>query len=1099
MTGFRRQLLGLAACLAALSIAVPVMAAQQQQQQKPPATEQPKSRETREKAAGEQAKPAPPEASKKPEVSKAPAELGHLQYRAIGPARGGRVSRVAGVAGDPRTYYAATASGGVWKSTDGGFSWQSIFDEQPISSIGSIAVSPSDPNVIYVGSGEANIRGNVAAGNGIYKSVDGGKTWAHVWQQEGQIGTMIVHPRNPDVAFAAVLGHAFGPNPERGVYRTTDGGKTWEQVLKKDANTGASDVCFDPSNPNILFAGFWQARRYPWDLESGGPGSGLYASRNGGDTWRQLTGHGLPAGVWGKIGVAVAPSDGRRVYALIEATEGGLFRSDDGGENWLRANGDHALRQRAWYYSTITVDPTNPDIAWFPQVPMLKTVDAGKTIVYVKGIHHGDHHDLWIDPRDPKRMISANDGGVDVTIDGGETWYAPPLAISQPYHVWADTRVPYFVAGALQDLGTAEGPSNSLASPGIRLSDWYDVGGGEAGYVVSDPSDPTIVYAGEYGGYISRYDRRTRQARDVSIYPDNPSGHGAADMKYRFQWTAPIATSPHDPKVVYHGGNVLFRTTDGGETWAAISPDLTRNDKSKQQWAGGPITGDNTGVETYCTIFAIAESPKQAGLIWVGSDDGLVHVTRDGGKTWTNVTKNVGGIPEWGTVSIIEPSPFDAGGAYLVVDNHRLDDMRPYLWKTSDYGRTWKSLSAKLPQHIYLHSVREDPAQKGLLYLGTERGVMFSTDDGESWLPLQLNLPTVAVHDVVVKGNDLVLATHGRSFWILDDLTPVRQLAAVGASDVALLPVSSAIRWRYETASREKGAFSNPPRGASIFYYLKEKPKGEVKIDILDAQGRMVNTLTSVPKPWDRTEDGQTEEEWRKQAEKQALATAPGVERGVWNLTWAGAPKIVGAKLDAGDPSVGPMAVPGTYTVKLTVDGKTSTVPLTIEPDPRVKLSQTDLEQQLAFGLAIRDALTKLAGLVNQVRSIRQQLADRNQALHADPRAEALLKASRDVIGKCDALEEKLHNPHAEIVYDILAQKGGAKLYSRMAPLFEYLTHADGVPTEGMRGVFADQAKELEGYGVELEAIVTKDLAALNTLAAKLGIPYVIVTALPRA
>ncbi|HWT46762.1 MAG TPA: hypothetical protein VN085_12385, partial [Vicinamibacterales bacterium] len=476
-----------------------------------------------------------------------PKEFKALKYRNIGPAAGGRVSRAVGVPGNPLIYYAATASGGVWMSSDGGTKWQSIFDDQPISSIGSIAVAPSDPNVVYVGSGEANIRGNVADGNGIYKSVDGGKTWTHVWTQVGQIGTMVVHPTNPDIAFAAVLGHAFGPNPERGVYRTRDGGRTWQQVLKKDADTGASDVAMDPSNPNTLFAGFWQARRYPWDLQSGGPGSGLYVSRDGGDTWKALTGNGLPDGIWGKVGVAVAPSDTERVYALIEADKGGLFRSDDGGDTWALVNPSRALRQRAWYYTTITVNPANENDVWFPQVPMLHTIDGGKTIQYVKGLPHGDNHDLWIDPRNPKRMIASNDGGVHISRDGGETWFTPPLPISQFYHVSADTRQPYWVAGAMQDLGTAQGPSQTTAG-NIQLSDWHDVGGGEAGWVVSDPGDPDIVYAGEYLGIITRYDYRTRTSRNVSAWPENPSGHGGEDMKYRFQWTAPIAGSPHDPK-----------------------------------------------------------------------------------------------------------------------------------------------------------------------------------------------------------------------------------------------------------------------------------------------------------------------------------------------------------------------------------------------------------------------------------------------------------------------------------------------------------------------------------------------------------------------
>jgi photosystem II stability/assembly factor-like uncharacterized protein len=1009
-----------------------------------------------------------------------------LKYRNIGPAQGGRVSRVAGVPGNPSIYYAATASGGVWKSTDGGITFKPIFDRQPISSIGSIAVAPSDPNIIYVGAGEANIRGNVAAGNGIYKSIDAGKTWSHVWKQEGQIGTMVVHPRNADIAFAAVLGHAFGPNPERGVYRTKDGGKSWQQVLKKDPDTGASDVAMDPSNPNILFAGFWQARRKPWDLVSGGPGSGLYVSRDGGDTWKELRDDGLPEGIWGKVGVAVAPSDGSRVYALIEAEKGGLFRSDDGGETWTLITSDRALRQRAWYYTTMTVNPQNEDDVWFPQVPLLRTIDGGKTIKYVKGPHHGDYHDAWIDPRNPKRMIVANDGGVDISIDGGETWYAPPLMIGQFYHVSADTRVPYRVAGAQQDLGTAQGPSNSLTADGITAAEWYSVGGGEAGHVVSDPSDPNIVYAGEYLGYISRYDHRTRQARNVSAYPENASGHGGADFKYRFQWTAPIATSPHDSKVVYHGGNVLFKTTDGGQSWMAISPDLTRNDKSKQQWAGGPITGDNTGVETYCTIFAVAESPKQRDLIWVGSDDGLVHVTRDGGKTWNNVTAGMTGLPEWATVSIIEPSPFDASTAYVVVDAHRLDDMRPYLFKTTDFGATWKRLDGKLAQDVYLHAVREDPKNKGQLYLGTERGVMYSADDGATWQPLQLNLPTVAVHDLVIKDDDLVLATHGRSLWILDDLSQVRQGVAALNDAVRLYQPRDAYRWSYASPSiRDRAAGENPPRGAVITYSVKGKPK-KVTIEIKDGQGRLVRTFSSVARPRIDADDNEEDP-------KPELKLEPGLQRAAWDLRWQGAERIKGAKIDWGDPANGPVAVPGKYTVTLNVDGATTSAPLVIKPDPRSQVSQADLEAQLAFALQIRDAFSRITADVNRLRAVKDQLVARRASLQPIARAEPLVKATVGAITKADTLEEEIHNPRAQVVYDILAMKGGTKLYSRLSPLMDFVTDGDGAPTQGERDVFADQMKELELWEARLKQFIDGDIATLNAQAAQLGVGFVAV------
>jgi photosystem II stability/assembly factor-like uncharacterized protein len=1028
--------------------------------------------------------------SDKPESPKA---FKALKYRNIGPAAGGRVARATGVPGNPLLYYAATASGGVWMSSDGGTTWKSVFDDQPISSIGSIAVAPSDPNVIYVGSGEANIRGNVAAGNGIYKSGDGGKSWTHVWTQEGQIGTMTVHPKNADVVFAAVLGHAFGPNAERGVYRTRDGGKTWQQVLKKDADTGASDVAIDPSNPNIVFAGFWQARRFPWDLQSGGPGSGLYVSRDGGDTWKQLKEHGLPEGVWGKVGVAVAPSDGRRVYALIEADKGGLFRSDDGGDSWELVSANRALRQRAWYYTTLTVHPTNPNEVWFPQVPMLKTIDGGKTIEYVKGIVHGDNHDLWFDPTDPKRMIVANDGGVNISRNGGANWYAPPLPISQFYHVAVDNRQPYWVAGAMQDLGTAQGPSDSLTG-GIHLTDWHDVGGGEAGHVYSDPSDPNIVYAGEYLGIITRYDYRTKESRNVSAWPDNPSGWGGGEMKYRFQWTAPISGSPFDPKVVYHGAQVIFRTRDGGQKWDVISPDLTRNDKSKQAWTGGPITGDGTGVETYGTVFAIAESPKQKGLIWAGSDDGLVHVTTDDGKSWKNVTAAMPGFPEWGTVSMIEPSPFEARTAYVVVDAHRLDDMRPYLYATTDLGQTWKRIDGELPPDVYLHAVREDPRKQGQLYLGTERGVMYSTDHWQNWKPLRLNMPTVAVHDLVVKDDNLVVATHGRSFWILDDLAAVRDYSdKVAAEPLHLFTPATATRWRYGSSNwGTRGTFPNPPHGAAIYYSLKDEEKGELKIEILDAQNTIVRTLSSTaPEPMG-SDDNEDPDDFKNEA----LARGAGVQRAVWDLRYQGARKIKNGRIDTGDPKEGPRVPPGSYTVKLTAGGRPLTAPLKVVADPRGDLSQTDLDAQAAFAVKVRDDISRLSDVVNQLRSVQDQLKARNTVLaprKGEPGIADLIGEAEATIKKAFVIESKLHNPTAEVVYDILAMRGGARLYSRLAPLQMWAVEANGAPTAGMTQVLAEQEKELAALEAETKQFMNGDVSRINKSATDLKLPFVII------
>ncbi|HEX2224598.1 MAG TPA: glycosyl hydrolase, partial [Thermoanaerobaculia bacterium] len=1019
-------------------------------------------------------------------------EFGPLEYRLLGPAWGGRVSRVAGIPGNPKVYYTATASGGVWKSADGGYKWEPVFDEQPISSMGSIAVSASDPNVVYAGSGEANIRGNVAAGNGIYKSVDAGKTWTHVWKQEGQIGTMAVHPANPDVAFAAVLGHAFGPNPERGVYRTRDGGKTWQQVLRKNADTGASDVALDPSNPSIVFAGLWQARRRPWELTSGGPGSGLYVSRDGGDTWKQLQGDGLPEGIWGKVGVAVAPSDGRRVYALIEAEEGGLFRSDDGGESWERVSGNRELRQRAWYYTVLTVSPVNPDEVWVPNVPLLKSIDGGRTFKHVQGLPHGDYHDLWIDPKDPKRIVAGDDGGVHLTLDGGESWFSPPLPIGQFYHVSVDNRVPFHVAGSMQDIGTAQGPSNSLSGTGVRNTDWYGVGGGEAGWVVSDWSDPNIVYAGEYGGIFTRYDHRTRSARNVSAWPDNPSGHGGEDLRYRFQWTAPIVVSPHDAKVVYHAANVLFRTDDGGQTWKAISPDLTRNDKSKQKWSGGPITGDNTGVETYCTIFAVAESPLQEGLIWAGSDDGRVHVTRDGGANWTEVTGNLPGIPEWGTVSMIEASRHDAGTAYLVVDNHRMDDMRPYLWRTTDFGRTWKRLDNGLAKDVYLHAVREDPVRKDLLYLGTERGVSYSRDGGASWRPLKLNLPTVAVHDLAVKDNSLVVGTHGRSVWIFDDLSVLREMTPDHRKVAAhLFAAPQAVRWSTHGAWDGQWSGQNPPRGASLYYWLKDEPKGDLTLEILDAQGRVVRKMSS--KPAEPVRWSEYVEEEKEALAELALPKEPGVQRVVWDLAYDGPEAIPGGMVDLGDPTSGPSALPGTYTARLTVDGKTLTTPVQVVQDPRFQVAEADLAEQLRFSLEVQDAISRTTRAVTRLRTLRKQLADRNELLQSDGKAKAWIDGSKAVIAKLDQLEGELHNPEAEIVYDILAMPGGTELYSRLIFVSETVRGGDGAPTQGAREMFAELNRELAGHEAALQDLVANDLVSLNQQARQLDLPPVYV------
>jgi photosystem II stability/assembly factor-like uncharacterized protein len=1082
---------------------------------------------------------------------KTPEHFSGLKYRSIGPAAGGRTTRAVGVPGDPLTYYVAAASGGVWKSDDGGVKFKPIFDDQPVSSIGSIAVAPSDPNVIYVGSGEANIRGNVAAGNGIYKSTDAGKTWKHVWKQVGQIGTMVVHPRDPDIAYAAVLGHAFGPNSERGIFRTKDGGKTWEHVLARDVDTGASDVALDPNNPRIVFAGLWQARRKPWDLVSGGPGSGLHVSRDGGDSWKQLGPKakpddkdiGLPPGPWGKVCVAVAPSDSKRVYAMIEAEKGGLFRSDDGGETWQCNCPDRKIRQRAWYFSTITVHPTNPDVVFAPQVPMLRSIDGGKTFHEMKGFSHGDHHDFWVDPTDPRRMITAHDGGVDISTDAGKTWRAPPLPICQFYHIACDNSVPYRVMGCMQDMGTASGPSNSLGKEGILLGDWHTVGGGEAGHAVPDPTNPNIVYAGEYGGYISRYDHRTRQARHIGVYPYDPSGHGAEALKYRFQWTSPILVSKHDPKTVYHAANVLFRTTNGGQTWDKVSGDLTRNDKNKQKWAGGPITGDNTGVEIYGTIFALAESPVSKKVLWAGTDDGLVHVSQDTSYTWKNVTENVPDLPDWGSVWCIEPSPHDEATAYLVVSAHRLDDYKPHVWKTNDFGETWHRITEGLPADEYARVVREDPKKKGHLYLGSERQVWHSHDAGQTWHPLKLNMPTVAVSDLIVKDDDLVVGTQGRSIWILDDLTPIREWTkAIGEKAGHAFAPPVATRWhRHDIVTNhlKVAAGDNPPPGAVITYFLKDKAKMPLTVEVLDEKGkRVVRHEAKVKKAVEPEED---EDDDGPEPKKPEIPGDKGMNRFAWDLRHQGAEIIVKAKADAGTPRKGPFVAPGIYTVKLTADGKTFTTKVEVRMDPRLKeprglanlkqppqkidvaprvasaddekrlqnvswiMRRNDLDivvdeskEQEEFCLRLRDGITKLSGIVNDLRAIKKQLQLHEELLAKQVRAKEFLKLGNSLKSKLDELEGRLHNPKAEVTYDILAQKGGAKLYSQLGSLLGFAMNGDGPPTQGMKDLAEELEKQLAECDEEFRKLQAEEVVQLNALARKLNVPMIWVPSRPK-
>ena len=1011
-----------------------------------------------------------------------------MKYRSIGPFRGGRSLTAAGIPGDPTTYYFGATGGGVWKSTDGANTWSAIFDKDGSPSIGSIAVAGSDPNVVYVGTGEACIRGNISNGDGVWKSVDAGKSWKYVGLKDSRaIGKVIVNPHNPDIAFVAALGHPYGPNTERGVFRTTDGGKTWDKVLYKDENTGAIDVTFDPQNPHILFASLWEARRTPWSLSSGGPGSGIYRSTDAGTTWKKLEEHGLPKGPYGRIGLAVA-ANSERVYAIVEAKEGGgFYRSDDGGDTWDLVNSSHSLLQRAWYYMHVIADPQDVNTVYVADVEFFKSTDGGRSFNKVK-VPHGDNHGLWIDPKNTKRMIASNDGGVTVSLDGGNSWTREDnQPTAQFYHVITDTRTPYYVYGAQQDNSTVAIASRS-DDGAIGRDNWYTVGGGEAGYIAPNPTDPNIVYAGDYQGNITRFDRRTNQIQSINVSPEISDGRGAAPLDHRFQWTAPIVTSPHDPNTIYYGGERVFKTSDGGMHWEAISGDLTRNDKSKQQPSGGPITIDATGTEYYDTVFSIAPSPLAKGQIWAGTDDGLIQLTRDEGKTWTNVTPK--DLAEWSRISLIEASPHYAGAAYVAVDRHQNDDLAPYIYKTADYGATWSRITAGIPDGSFVRAVREDPKRKGLLYAGTERGVFVSFDDGAHWRSLQINLPIVPVHDLVVKNDDLVLATHGRAFWILDDVSPLRQFAdSVVAEDVHLYQPATAYRVHAGDAP-EHLTFDgkNPPHGAVIYYYFKKAPKpeakpGEVTIEILDASGTVVRKFSSnKTEPLEEPLDPDD-----KKPEKQ-IKPEDGLNRFVWDLRYDEANRVPGYFLwEYNEGAKGPLALPGNYQVRLTANGKTLTAPLEVKIDPRVTVSQADLEKQFKLEMNVREQLNRVYDAVNQIQDVREQLEGLKKRVVPGDSTKPLLDGASALEAKLIAVRDPLINFKISASEDSLAYVPGidAKLAFLSMAVAGF---ADSAPTEAENREFDKLKKQTEELLARWDQVRTADIGTFQKLAAEQNI-----------
>ncbi len=904
-----------------------------------------------------------------------------LRWRMIGPHRGGRAVAVSGVEGQPNVYYFGGVGGGVWRSGNGGLTWEPIFDSQPISSIGAVAVAPSNPSVIYVGTGEADFRSDLSYGNGVYQSADGGRTWKNIGLTGSRhISRIVVDPKNPDAVFVAAMGSAYGPGAERGLFRSTDGGANWQKVLFRDENSGAIDVAIDPDHPQTVWAALLRNRRPPWSVyPPSTTGGAIFRSTDGGNVWSPVTGSGLPEGDWGRVGLTIARgTHGQRIYALIDAKEGGLFKSDDGGQTWLRTGTDPRIRGRMWYFGEVYADPKNPDTVYVPNVSLYRSTDAGKTFTAIKGAPGGDdYHALWIDPANPQRMIFGSDQGACVSVDSGRTWsswYNQPTA--QFYHVAVDNEFPYHVYGAQQDSGSVYILSRGNDGS-ITFRDWHPAGAGESGYIAPDPSDPNIIYGGGTYGELFRYDRRTGQAQIIA--PDAIRRFGEAHPEHRFTWTSPVVFSPQEPHTLYFGSQNVLRSSNQGNSWEKISPDLTGADPNAPDQ--GPLTVENAKARGHGVVYTIAPSPRSAGEIWAGTDTGLVHLTRDNGKSWSNVTPQ--GLSDWSKISLIDASHFDAGTAYAAVDRHRLDDIGPYIYRTRDFGKSWTRINSGIPEGAYVRAVREDPVKKGLLFAGTELGVFFSINDGDSWQPLQLNLPVSPVHDLVIKGNDLVIATHGRSFWILDDLSPLRQITAeTQAAPAHLFVPATAMRIRPNTnhdtpLPPEEPAGQNPPPGAIFYYSLKSPAQGEVKLEVLDGKGRLVRSYSSNDQPFHPPSPPAFPMYWFRPAGP--LSTQAGMHRVVWDIRYTtpaisqpGYSMSTAAGTDTPREPEGPQALPGNYQLRLTVDGKSYTQPFNLVMDPRVKTSAADMEKQFALELKLVEAIQQANRATEEIHAAAQ-------------------------------------------------------------------------------------------------------------------------------
>ncbi len=1048
-----------------------------------------------------------------------------MRWREIGPMRGGRSVAGTGSVARPYEYWMGTTGGGVMKTVDGGITWTAPADKVFGGPIGAIGVAESNPDIVYVGTGEYAIRGNVSHGDGVYKTSDGGKSWSFVGLKETrQISRVIVDPKNPDNVLVAAQGAYWGPGKDRGIYKTTDGGKTWRQLFFRNDSTGASDLVVDPTNPSTMYAAFWQTYRNSWMMSSGGPGGGIFKSTDGGEHWTDLSkSPGLPKGITGNIGLTISPANPNRLWTLIEADDGGVFRSDDGGATWSKTNEARNLRQRAWYYSRVFADPKDANVVYALNTGFYKSTDAGKTFKPIP-VPHGDNHHLWIAPDDPKRMIQCNDGGCNVSFNGGQSWSEQDFPTAQFYHVTTTNDYPYKICGAQQDNSTVCIKSRSQG--GIDFKDWEPVGGGESGYIAVRPDSTNVVFAGSYGGLLTRFDTRTKFEREINPWPENPMGYSSSDIKYRFQWTFPIVISPHDPSALYAGAIVVFKSTNEGQSWTIISPDLTRHDPKTMGASGGPITKDQTGVETYATIFTIAESPKEAGLIWTGSDDGLIYITRDAGKNWTNVTpKDIG---DFTRISLIEASSHDAGTAYVAANRFGLGDLRPIFYKTSDYGKSWTRIANGIAPDDFARAIREDPVRKGLLYGATERGVWVSFDDGANWQSLKLNLPIVPVHDLAVKDGDLIAATHGRSFWVLDDLSALRQMSAeAAAANAHLFKPRDVYRvsWGRGGGGGDRGAHPsgrNPQDGAVIYYTVKTANQ-TVAFDFLDSKGTLVKSFTSTLDSSGVSDSVRADSMKKARADSLKaigkLAATPPVpgetpaEEMDFEAQAGRGPRVPRAPNKAGMNSfawdmrhpdavrfnnlimwsagtTGPMVAPGTYTVRMTVNGAAAqSQTFTILKDPRSTATQADLEAQVALLLKIRDKTSEANNAVRTIRDVKFEVHDREKKLTGAPAKEFELVAP-SFEQRLSGIEEEVYQVKNQSSQDPL--NFPIKLNNKIAALAGVVSSSDGKPTAQSYSVFDELSKRLDVHLVRVKAELDANLPKLNAALKKAGLPLIV-------